>query len=511
MSDWKDISRLPARKQRALQDARLSAFVRDYLYPFSPHYRQRFDELGIKPGDIRTVDDLRRIPPTTKQDLLPTEDDPQQFRRFILQPDKELIRAHWPLSKKLPLLLQRLLRGGDSVQKRLRREFFPNFVTFTTGRSAQPLPFFYTPHDIQNLHDVGQRIVDVIGIDPDVRIANLFPYAPHLAFWQVVFAGMETGMMILSTGGGRVMGSAGDLRAITRLKAEAILGVPGYIYHLLRRGAEEGHDLSSVKTVVLGAERVPPGFKRKVRAMLARMGAEDVRVFGTYGFTEARMAFVECPTEDPEIYSGYHLYPDLAVFEVLDPETLEPVAEGETGELVITPLAGRASTVFRYRTGDIVRGGIRWEPCPHCGRTVPRISSDITRQSSVKDLKTLKLKGTLVNLEDCAQLLGNHAEIEEWQIELLKKDDDPLEVDELVVHLALSTGSDEEQIRRSVAEEFRSNLEVSPNRFEVHGLSTLLDKLGMEREMKEKRFLDSRPPVDAAPPPVATTEPTQPD
>jgi phenylacetate-CoA ligase len=495
MSAWKDICRLPAGEQRKLQDARLRAFVREYLYPFHPHYRETFDRLGVRPDQIRTVDDLRRIPPTSKQDLLPNAEDPQRFRKFILQPTPELIREHWPLRRKLPLLLQKMMHGADAVKDRLRREFFPNFVTFTTGRSAEPLPFFYTPHDIQNLHDSGARIVDVTGIDKDTRIANLFPYAPHLAFWQVVFAGVETGMMILSTGGGRVMGSAGDLRAITRLRAEAILGVPGYIYHLLRRGAEEGFDLSSVRNVVLGAERVPPGFKRKVRSMLAKMGAEDVRVFGTYGFTEARMAFVECPTADPETYSGYHAYPDLAILEVLDPDTLEPVGEGEPGELVITPLAGRGSTVFRYRTGDIVRGGIEYGPCPHCGRTVPRISADITRQSSVKDLQILKLKGTLVNLEDCAHVLGNHHDIEEWQIELTKKDDDPLEVDELIVHLALREGADEDAMRKLVTEEFRSSFEVTPNRLEFHGLTTLLDKLGMEREMKEKRFLDSRPKV----------------
>ena len=495
MSDWKYISRLPARKQKALQNARLAHWVQRYLYPFHAHYRELFDAHGIKPEQIKTVDDLRRVPLSTKQDLLPTAEDPQRVRRFILQPDPDSIRKYWPLSRKLPLLLQKWLRGADHVRSQLRREFFPNFVTFTTGRSAEPLPFFYSPRDIENLHDSGMRIVDVTGIDPDVRIANLFPYAPHLAFWQVVFAGLETGMMILSTGGGRVMGSAGDLRAITRLRAEVILGVPGYIYHLLRRGAEEGHDLSSVKTVVLGAERVPPGFKRKVREMLAKMGAGNVRVFGTYGFTEARMAFVECPTEDPEVYSGYHMYPDLAIYEVIDPETLEPVGEGETGELVITPISGRASTVFRYRTGDIVRGGITWDPCPHCGRTVPRISTDITRQSSVKDLQTLKMKGTLVNLEDCAQLLANCVEIEEWQIELQKKDGDPLEVDELVVHVSLREQANAEAIERRIREEFKSHLEVAPNQIQIHTLRELLDRLGMEREMKEKRFLDSRPVV----------------
>jgi phenylacetate-coenzyme A ligase PaaK-like adenylate-forming protein len=492
MSNWAEIARWPRRKQRELQDARLGRHVREYLYPFSRYYRSLFDRHGIRPEQIRTADDLRRVPFTSKRDLLPTAEDSQQFKQFILQPDPVSLKRSWPLRRKLPLLVQSWLHGKESVRERLRAEFYPCFMTFTTGRSAEPLPFFYTPHDIALLRETGRRLVDVIDLKSEYRVANLFPFAPHLAFWQVVFAGLETGMMALSTGGGRVMGSAGDLRAICRLRAEALLGVPGYLYHLLRRGAAERADLSSVKAVVLGAERVPPGLKRKIQQMLAAMQAPNVRVYGTYGFTEARMAFAECPT-DADTYSGYHLYPDLAIFEVIDPVSGELVPEGSDGELVFTPLAGRASCVFRYRTGDRVRGGLRWEPCPHCGRTVPRISSDLTRESSVKDLRTMKVKGTLVNLEDCAQILGDMGEVEEWQIELKKKDNDPLEVDELVVRLALRNGADERLTCERVSERLKGRIEISPNHIEVLGLEAMLARLGMETELKEKRFVDSRP------------------
>jgi phenylacetate-coenzyme A ligase PaaK-like adenylate-forming protein len=365
-------------------------------------------------------------------------------------------------------------------------------MTFTTGRSAEPVPFFYSPHDIQNLHDTGRRLIDVMGLERDYRIANVFPYAPHLAFWQVFFAGQAAGMMVLSTGGGKVMGSSGDLRALSRLKADALIGVPGYVYHLLRRAAAEQLDLASIRCVVLGAERVPPGMKTKICELLARTGAKDVRVFGTYGFTEARMAFAECPTPD-NAYTGYHLYPDLAIFEVIDPKTGEVVPEGHDGELVFTPLHARASTVFRYRTGDLVRGGLRYDPCPHCGRTVPRISSDLTRESSLKDLQLLKVKGTLVNLEDCAVLLGSMAEVEEWQIELRKKDDDPMEVDEMTVHLALRGNVDPQQAAAKVRDLFHTRLELTPNHVEFLGLEPMLRKIGMETEMKERRFVDARP------------------
>ncbi|MFO1077490.1 MAG: AMP-binding protein [Planctomycetota bacterium] len=492
MHTWRQMQRMPRAELRALQDDLLRRYVREYLYPFSPFYRELFDGHGVRPEQIRRVDDLRRLPLSQKRDLLATTDDPQRFRRFILQPDAQSLRAAWPLTKKLPLLWTKWRHGAAAAKRAVQREFAPCFMTFTTGRSAEPVPFFYSPHDIQNLHETGSRLVDVMALEPDWRVANVFPYAPHLAFWQVFFAGQETGMMVLSTGGGKVMGSAGDLRAITRLGAAALIGVPGYVYHLLRKAAAEGLDLSSIRCVVLGAERVPPGLKDKIRALLAEMGAADVRVFGTYGFTEARMAFAECPAPDNRS-TGYHLYPDHAIFEVVDPATGEVLPEGADGELVFTPLRARASTVFRYRTGDRVRGGLSWEPCPNCGRTVPRISSDLTRESSLKDLQLLKVKGTLVNLEDCAMLLGGIPEVEEWQIELRKKDDDPLEVDELVVHLALRDGSRPELTAENVRTQFKSRLEVAPNHVEFLGLDAMLRKIGMETEMKEKRFVDARP------------------
>ena len=492
MTSWRELQRMPRTEQRRLQDRLLQRYVREYLYPFSSFYKEQFDRAGVRPEQIRTIDDLRRLPLSGKRDLLPTEADPQRFKRFILQPDPQSLKQAWPLSRKLPLLLQKWTKGVASVREKLRNEFYPCFMTFTTGRSAEPVPFFYSPKDIQNLHTTGARLVDVMGLHSELRIANVFPYAPHLAFWQVFFAGQATGMMALSTGGGKVMGSTGDLRAIARLRAEALIGVPGYIYHLLRKAAAEHLDLSSIQSVVLGAERVPPGLKQKIRDLLGSMGAREVRVFGTYGFTEARMAFAECPTQDNS-YTGYHLYPDMAIFEVVDPKTGEVVPEGCDGELVFTPLQARVSTVFRYRTGDLVRGGIQYDPCPHCGRTVPRISSDLTRESSLKDLQLLKVKGTLVNLEDCAVVLGGIAEVEEWQIELRKKDDDPLEVDEMIVHLTVRDEAMREVIAKQVREQFKGRLEIAPNRVEFLGLDAMLRKIGMETEMKEKRFVDARP------------------
>lgn len=98
----------------------------------------------------------------------------------------------------------------------------------------------------------------------------------------------------------------------------------------------------------------------------------------------ARLAFVESPlagglagAQAGEPSGGIHLMPDLCVVEVIDPSSLEPVAEGEAGELVFTTLCGHGTAVLRYRTGCWAAGGVSWSPCPVSGRTLPRVLSEL--------------------------------------------------------------------------------------------------------------------------------------
>lgn len=492
MTAWRELHYMPHAEQRTAQGALLRRYVRRYLYPFSPHYRAVFDQAGVSPDRLRTIDDLRRLPLSSKQDLLPTAADPQRFRRFLLQPDAETLRATWSIAERLPMTLRRWASGKAAAERRLRDEFAPAFLTFTSGRAAPPVPFFYSKHDVRNLREAGARLVDVAGMSDDLRLASVFPYAPHLAFWQIFFAAQEAGMLSLATGGSNAAGPAEDLFAISRLRAQALIGFPGYVQHLLRRAAAESADLSSVQYVLLGAERTTPGQKEKIRGLLDRVGAHDVRIISTYGFAEARMAFTECPAPDGAD-SGYHLYPDLGIFEVIDPETGELVPEGDDGELVFTPLDGRASTVFRYRTGDRVRGGIQYDPCPSCGRTVPRITSDVTRESNLKDVRFHRFKGTVVRLEDCGQLLSDMPEVEEWQIELRKKGSDPTDLDEMLVRVTVHESAKGEEITARVVEQFLHLHEFTPSCVELMDLEPMLQRLGMETEAKERRYVDARP------------------
>jgi phenylacetate-coenzyme A ligase PaaK-like adenylate-forming protein len=294
------------------------------------------------------------------------------------------------------------------------------------------------------------------------------------------------------SGGGKVMGTDGSIKLAERIGATALVGTPGFLYHMLRQAGEEKRNLSRVKTIVLGAEKVPPGLKVKMREALQACGAGEVTILGTYGFTESRMAFAECPTAY-EVSSGYHVFPDLGVFEIVDPHSGAPVAEGQDGELVYTGLTGHGTCVLRYRTGDLCIGGVTSAPCPHCGRTIPRIASELRRSSEQHALNLTKIKGTLVDLSSMGTVLMQLRNVEEWQVVLSRKNNDPLELDELEVLFSPRTGSDAQVTAGEIRKAILDATEVAPNRVTPCSRAKLLASLGMETEMKEKRYLDLRP------------------
>ena len=481
---------LSASEVRSLQEAKLRKFLRTCVVPFSPFYRRMFERAGLDPNTFRTLDDLQRIPFTTKQDILVSDENPNGPKDLILQPSEELLRTALPRMEQVKLLAKKLALGKQRLRSRLFREFNPCTMFFTTGRSSGSVPFFLTLYDQQLLMETGRRLAEVVGIRPESdRVLNMFPYAPHLAFWQTAVAGLATGTLALNTGGGRVMPTDRLLAAFERLKPTVIIAMPGYFYHVLRTMIEDGHDLSSVRTIALGGENVPAGFKRKVQELMATAGAPDAKVASVLGFTESRQCWAECVGARR---TGFHTYPDLTLFEIIDPETGETLPEGETGELVYTCLEGRGSVVLRYRTGDIVDGGIVSEPCPGCGRTVPRIMSNIQRSSNIKSLNIGKVKGCLVNLNTLSETLSGDREIEEWQIEIRKRNNDPYETDEVALYTALTSNANEDAFRARIQSVVSEACELRLNEIVIEDTDSLLSRVGMEREMKEVRIIDRR-------------------
>jgi len=494
MPDWNKLSLLPIQELREIQNRKLRHFISCQLYPFSPYYRKLFNHYKIKPRHIKTQEDLKIIPFTKKEDFISTKDHSSRFQDFILQPDEASIRKYWSKKRLFGLALLKAVKGKGYLKQLLEKEYRPIFLTATTGTTNQPVSFLYSNFDIANLREYGYRLLEIFGAKGDTRAVNLFPYAPHLAFWQTVFAGFSHNNFLLSTGGGKVMGTQGNIEAISKSRPNILIGVPSYVYHLVRTAEESGKDFSFVQTIVLGASAIPLGFKEKLAALLRSMGAKHIRVIGTYGFTEAKCAWGECPTV-LKVSSGYHTYPDKEIFEIIDPQSGEVKKEGEDGELVYTNIDARGSCVLRYRTGDLVKGGITYRQCPYCKRRVPRISNDISRASNIKSLMLSKIKGALVNFNTFGQILEAEKGVEEWQVELKKKDNDPYEVDELIIYISLGRGVNQEELKERLRNKIHSATEVTPNEIVVLSHHEMLEKVEMESSHKVKRFVDNRPRI----------------
>jgi len=468
--------------------------LRDYLkrrvLPFGTHYRRLFRDQGIQPEDIKSLDDWSRVPFTSKVDLaVPAE----QQREFVLVPNANVLRrepATW---------MTALLRGRAAAKEAAEAEFRPVLLTSTTGRSADPVPFLYTKHDLLNLDISGTRLMLAGRSQRDFRHINLFPYAPHLAFWLAHHASLGFGTFMLSTGGGKTLGTEGNIKLIDKIQPDILIGMPTFIYHVMHEAVEEGKQWPNLKRLVLGGEKVADGIRSRLRDLAAALGSPGVHVMATYGFTEAKLAFPECVGESPDApVSGYHLSPDLGIVELVDPKTGKPVADGQGGEIVFTPLNARGTVVMRYRTGDIAEGGITWEPCPTCGRTCPRLLGPISRVSEIRELNINKLKGTLVNFNVLEHLLDDQKGIAAWQIELRKRDDDPHDTDEVHLHLAINPGMQESDIEHAVNTRFREVTEITPNHIHFHPFAKLREQLGVGRLLKEEKLVDHRPKPGSA-------------
>ncbi len=481
---WRE---LPEAAVRRCQGERLKRYLRTVVLPFSRHYRELFDELELSPDSIRTLGDLTRLPFTSKADLINSPEHPQRFRDFVLVPDPEVL-ARRPVT-----MLRAMLHGREYVRAQMAAEFRPIFPTHTTGRAAESIPFLFTQHDLARLATAGRRMMEVCGARHEDRLINALPFAPHLAFWLAHFAGTAFGVMMFNTGGGRVMNTGDTVQLIRRFKPDGLIGTPTFLYHVLRQAVTENARCENLQRLVLAGEKVSDGLRLKLHELTRELKAPEVDILATYGFTEARMAWAECPFRPDQPSSGYHLYPDLGIIEVINPKTGEVVPNGHPGELVFTPLDARGSVVLRYRTGDSIDGGLTYEPCPYCGRSLPRLLGNISRQSDIRELGLDKIKGTLVDFNELEHLLDDARQIGAWQLELRKVNDDPLEVDEIILHANLARGADQAQIRRELGERCFARTQVHPNRILFHTDEEMRRLQGVGRLLKEQKLVDHRP------------------
>lgn len=477
---------LTSNEIRKRQDRLLKNFIQKQVAPYSPYYKNLFHECDIDPLSINGIDDLSKLPFTDKSSITVTDECPDKPRQFVLQPTEEQLRKDW---KNVACAL---IRGKSYLKNKLSDEYRPTFLTSTTGRSSEPVPFLYTQHDMKNLEMAGAQIIDLVRGTRDDRILNIFPFAPHLGFWLVHYAAQRCGIFSLSTGGGKSMGTDGNLRLLKKIKPTVLVGMPTFVYHLFTQALEEGIAVKGLRKIILGGEKVPNGLRRKLQALATELGSPDVMVMATYGFTEAKMAWIQPPYPNAEQPSPYMITPSMGIVEVVDPQTGEVLPENTPGEIVFTPLNSRGSVVLRYRTGDFISEGLTTRKCPLTGLCFPRLIGNISRKSEYRNISIDKVKGSLVDFNQLEHILDDISYIRSWQMELRKRNNDPMQLDELIIHVNKEKDAHEKAVIHKIREQFSHVTEIQPNAVFFHTSKEMRSLHGVGTALKEEKIVDNR-------------------
>jgi phenylacetate-CoA ligase len=423
-----------------------------------PFYRARFRDLRIAAGDIRSLDDLKALPLTQKDDFIA---DPEAFR---LRPDD--------------------LPADFSAEERVLWD-----VAYTTGTtSGKPSPFYNTAHDAYAIWDQARRCSEAEGLNAGDRVANLYPLAgfPTGAFLSVIRSGMVVGFSVAHglTGAAssefKVRNSLPEAVAtIGRFRPTVLWGVPSFIRRFLDEAGRRGADLSEVRRIVTSGEPVPAALRAELREQLSRLGAASVEIRARYAFTEMQGGLVQC-AEDAE---PQNLCPDLYHLEAVDPATGCGLPDGESGMLAITHLHRRGTVLLRYLVGDVVT--LARAPCPHCGRAGERVVATPRRTGSL-----VKCRGMLVNTELILDTLSAMSGLGEFQI-VFAGADRPGAMERLVIRIERDKDTDA-SLREQVTQRVRAAVSLRPE-VEFVARGALYDQ---ERSIKAKRVLDLRAKMD---------------
>ena len=317
---------IPVPQLRDLQLGRLLATVRR-AYKHVELYRQRMEERNVSPEDIRTLDDLSRLPFTVKADLR----DSYPFGLFA-SPLEEVVRLH-----------------------------------ASSGTTGKPIVVAYTQQDIGVWTNAMARTLAACGLGRGDIIQNAYGYGLFTGGLGAHYGAEALGATVIPISGGN---TDRQIMVMKDFRVTAICCTPTYFLHLLDRAAEMGVDVRELplRVGVFGAEPWSDSLRRHIET------AGGIKAYDIYGLTEITGPGVgsECRCQ-----VGLHVFEDHFYPEIIDPDTERPVPEGEEGELVVTTLSKHAMPMLRYRTRDIsafVPGS-----CP-CGRTLRRIKR-ISRRS----------------------------------------------------------------------------------------------------------------------------------
>ncbi len=492
---------LDPRQQREVTFGRLTKYLREYVEPYHPYFRKAYREQGIDLNKLKTPDDIRRLPIVDKDDL---RNDP---RAFILQPTfpgvdppegidtagitrGKLLKYAAQAIFNQPREFTHLVRQPNLKERMRRRAFFewwPIHFHASTGSTGEPTPAVYTHHDLTHaIKELASAMILPKVRDPEEpyfdlgdRSMNIFPGAPHLAFFAPVLAKMMIGVSTFDTFGGSVIPTDRQIILFEKGDFCSTTSIPSYMVHWLRRAKvlqQEGviGPLRKFRHVLLGAEPLSESLRDHIRGLAIDLGAHPrFRVLATLGMTEMKWGFLECSEG-----SGIHLNPSYHYWELLHPETREPVQEGEPGVLVFSHIGWRGTVLARYWTGDLIKGGFRWTRCEHCGWTFPRVFPPICR--AVKDFT--KLKGTRVDLSLLVETVRDTPGVRTFQITLENQDPDAeFSRDQLRIDVSAEQGLDPRQIDEQLHRRIKSMTEVNPD-----VINFVSDESELERRLFER-------------------------
>jgi phenylacetate-CoA ligase len=337
-----------------LQLERLQAVV-NRCYKNVPFYRRRLEELGMEPEDLQTLDDLRRLPFTTKQDLR----DSYPYDLVAL-PLREVVRFH-----------------------------------LSSGTTGSPTVIAYTANDLAHWTDLVARNLVAGGITREDVVQIFFGYGLFSGGFGLHQGAEVIGASVLPVSEAEL---TQQVKIMQDFRSTALIGMPSYALQIAEAMEEVGVDRNSLSLRVglFGAE---PWSEERRTAIESRLG---IRAYDIYGLSEMGGPGVagECGERN-----GLHLAEDHFYVEVVDPATGEPVAPGEEGELVFTTLTKEALPLLRYRSGDLASLDVA--PCP-CGRTTARMSRICCRTDDM-----VIIHGINVFPADVAAVLGEFPEVSE--------------------------------------------------------------------------------------------------
>lgn len=302
-----------------LQSARLKKTV-NHVYHNVEFYRKKMQQMGLEPGDINGIEDLHKLPFTTKDDLR----DNYPFGLFAV-PQSQVVRIH-----------------------------------ASSGTTGKATVVGYTRRDIEIWQECVTRVLAMAGIGPNDKIQVAYGYGLFTGGLGLHYGAENLGATVVP------MSTGNTQRLITMMEdfeVTAIACTPSYLLHIIEVLEEAGKiDRVKLKAAICGAEPWTENMRKEIESKLG-LNAYDI-----YGLSEILGPGVAA---DCDVHNGLHVYEDHFLPEIVNPDTLEPCKEGETGELVITTLTKEALPLLRYRTKDLT--SISYDPCP-CGRTMARIS-----------------------------------------------------------------------------------------------------------------------------------------